>query len=164
MTGVQTCALPIFKIAVSEDLAIFKELIEQKMFKVGVVTIIDLIPNSELLNKEKLSNYDLIFIGWKSDFGDSISFFENIAISNAGLNLGGYRNKKLDNLVTEAISSKDDITRRSLLNEAMTEVSVTNPIGIPLFESVTIYSVNKNYSYKQRLDGIIDINNFTKIQ
>jgi peptide/nickel transport system substrate-binding protein len=150
-------------IALSSDLPVFKEVIEQKLFKAGMLPTVNLLDPADLTNKDVIKNYDMIFMGWKSDSGDAVSFFENIAVTDGGLNLGNYSNRNLDKLVEQIKSETDEELRRDLLMQAMEIVSITDPIGVPVFEGVNIYGVNNSYEYTQRLDGFIDINNLKQI-
>lgn len=114
---------------------------------------------SENLNT-RARNYDLIFLGWKNDFGDGQSFFENIATTSAPYNLGNYSNQTLNSLIKQAQNNPSEEERQQKLQEAMMIISDTDPIGIPLFANKVFYGVNKQFIFQDRLDGFIDITKF----
>lgn len=105
-------------------------------------------------------NYDLIFLGWKNDFGDGQSFFENIATTTAPYNLGNYSNQTLNSLIKQAQNNPSEEERQKKLQEAMVIIADTDPIGIPLFANKVFYGVNKQFTFQDRLDGFIDITKF----
>jgi peptide/nickel transport system substrate-binding protein len=148
-----------FKIALPVGLDIFKQVLETEFNKYGILPSIELIDPAEILSVTTMQNFDLIFLGWKSDYADAISLFENLIVTNAGLNLIGYSDAKVDNLILSSQKANDSTQRQELLKQAMHQISIANPVGIPLFESETIYAVDSKYEYLPRVDGYIDPNN-----
>jgi peptide/nickel transport system substrate-binding protein len=148
-----------FTVALPIGLETFKTVLEKTFNSVGILPRIDLIEPSEMLSTQTMQNYDLLFLGWKSDYGDATSLFENLVITGAGLNSFGYSNSRVDTLITQAQKTTNQDERLNLLRQAMQIISVENPIGIPLFESETIYAVDKRYEYLPRVDGYVDPNN-----
>jgi peptide/nickel transport system substrate-binding protein len=148
-----------FKIALPTGLEVFAGVLENSFNKYGILPTIEMVDPSQVLSVNTMQTYDLIFLGWKSDYGDSTSFFENLAVSGAGLNLTNYNDSKVNQLLQDSKTTDNQETRLSLLRQAMQIIALENPIGIPLFETETIYAINAKYEYTPRVDGFVDPNN-----
>jgi peptide/nickel transport system substrate-binding protein len=75
------------RIAMAEDLKIFKDFLRRYWARAGLESEIDLIDVSEIAFSSKKNDYDLIFLGWKSDFADAGQFLESIARTNSAVNI-----------------------------------------------------------------------------
>jgi peptide/nickel transport system substrate-binding protein len=148
-----------FNIALPTGLENFGTVLKNKLNSAGLLPSLNFVEASDLLTDYTLQNNDLIFMGWKSDYGDASSFFENLVVSDAGLNVVNYSNRQVDSLISKSRSTISADQRQSLLRQAMKIISVDDPIGVPLFESETIYAVDKRYEYTPRVDGFIEPNN-----
>lgn len=153
-----------FTIVLPVGLEVFKQILEEKFRNSGLSVTIDTVLQSEISTKEVQSKYDLIFLGWKSDFGDSASFLESMVLENAGLNNFGYNNEQVNSLINAASTATNENTRLQKLREANSTIVLTDPFGIPLFETKTIYAVSKKYEYLPRLDGFVDVSNLILTQ
>lgn len=151
-------------VAMSQDLKIFKDFLRRHWARAGLEAEIDLVDVSEIAFSSKKNDYDLIFLGWKSDFADSGQFLESIAESNAVVNIGNYTNQEVDDLVQSSSQELDIARRQQLLERAMRIISIEDPIGVPLFETEIIYALSNDYEYTPRADGFIDIKNLSRKQ
>lgn len=128
--------------------------------QLGMTADVDIFDYAQENLQSKARNYDLIFLGWKNDFGDGQSFFENIATTTATYNLGNYSNQQVNKLIKNAQNSPDEQQRQSNLQQAMFIIAEADPIAIPLFANKVFYGVNKQFTFQDRLDGFIDITKF----
>jgi len=147
------------KVALPVGLNSFKEFLQTYWFNANLRPQIDLIPYQELADTSTRENYDLIFLGWRSDYGEAIQFFESFTLENAEFNLGMYQNEKLNKLLEQIRVEFDLQTRQELLAQAMDIIVFKDPLGIPLFETEVIHAISNAYDYTPRADGYIDLNN-----
>jgi len=149
------------KVALPRGLDVFKEFLDEQWFNAGLSPEIDLLELPQILSQDTKSNYDLIFLGWKSDNGTSIQFLESIVKPNAEFNLGAYTNTRANQLLNEAKEELDLQERQKKLAEVMRIITVDDPIGIPLFETEVLFAVNDKYKYAPRADGFVDVSNLS---
>jgi ABC-type transport system substrate-binding protein len=147
-----------FKVALPANNYVFKEYLAQYWYELRLRPQIDLLTVEEFMSPEKLAEYDIIFLGWKSDYGDSSQFIESVARTGAEFNWGGYSNSKVDRLLAETEKEMLIEVRQLKLGAIMKILTLDDPIGIPLFESEILYAVNNNFEYTPRVDAFIDIN------
>ncbi|HJN84790.1 MAG TPA: ABC transporter substrate-binding protein [Patescibacteria group bacterium] len=145
-----------FKVAIPRGLELFGEFIDETWRAAGIGPEVEYVNPADL--ESTSDNYSLIFLGWKSDFGDSSAFLENIVKTGAEFNLGKYSNSRVDQLISESQRELDVKKRKEQLKEIMRIITQEDPIGIPLFESQILYGVSNEYSYTPRMDGFIDLN------
>jgi len=147
------------KVALPVGLNSFKEFLQTYWFEANLRPQIDLLPYQELADTSTRENYDLIFLGWRSDYGEAIQFFESFTLEDAEFNLGTYQNIKLNKLLDQVRVEFDLKIRQELLAQAMDIIVFQDPLGIPLFETEVVHAINNAYAYTPRADGYIDLNN-----
>lgn len=150
------------KIMLPQSAEKFVLFLQETYQQLGLIAQIDLYNYAEENLKTRATSYDLIFLGWRNEFGDGQSFFENVAKSSSEFNLGFYSNSQVDQLIQEASASLDNQFRSQKLQAATQILTEENPIGIPLFENKVYYAINKNFTYNDRLDGFIDISSLNQ--
>lgn len=150
-----------FKVAIPEGLDEFKNFLEREWQAISLDPQIDLLDPEDLISEETKQNYDLIFLGWKSDYGDASQFLQNFAKVDSELNIGSYSNLEVENLIESSQKELDIKTRERQIEQIMQVIVADDPIGIPLFESEVLYAINKNYKYTPRADGLLDIINLS---
>lgn len=148
-----------FNIALPEGLEVFRDFLDDYWFEAGLRPEIAMLPLNELTEGSTLAQYDLIFLGWKSDFGGASQFIQSFALPNSEFNLGDYSNEQVNQLAESIKQELDLQTRRDLLAETMKILTQDDPMGIPLFESEVLFAVNKKFKYTPRADGLIDVKN-----
>lgn len=145
------------KIMLPQSAEKFTLFLQETYQQLGISVQVDLFDYTSENLKTRATSYDLIFLGWRTEFGDGQSFFENVAQTSSEFNLGFYSNPEVNQLIQEASTSRDSQFRSQKLQEATLFITDENPIGIPLFENKVYYAINKNFTYNDRLDGFIDI-------
>lgn len=140
----------------------FTLFLQETYQQLGMTAQVDLYNYGEENLKTRATSYDLIFLGWRNEFGDGQSFFDNVVRTSSEFNLGFYSNSQANGLIQEASTSSDPQERSQKLQEVTQIITEENPIGIPLFENNVYYAINKDFSYNDRLDGFIDITSLTQ--
>lgn len=108
------------------------------------------------------SQSPLIFIGFKSDYADSQSFFETVASSKGKYNLGNYQNQFIDSKLSELKTTDDQDLRLKLLQSMNRAISNKPYLGVPVFENKVYYAIKKGYNIEARLDGLLNFFQLTK--
>ncbi|MBI2634550.1 hypothetical protein HYW82_02705 [Candidatus Peregrinibacteria bacterium] len=126
--------------------------LQTQMKKIGVELRLDVIDNPDFLYA---ANQDISFLSYKTDLGDSSDFLAAVAVSDGMMNIGGYKNKRVDELLRLSLETMDPEARLKLLKEAMKIIIVDDPLGVPLFEDQTIYAFRKELKIEPRIDGLI---------
>jgi ABC-type transport system substrate-binding protein len=99
----------------------------------------------------------MYFLGWKCELGDAGDFFNNIIHSRSGTDLGqfngnNYGSDEADNLIEKSAINIDSKSRLKQLQQIMTIVT-EDVVGVPLFESDTIFAYQKGIEFEPRVDG-----------
>jgi peptide/nickel transport system substrate-binding protein/oligopeptide transport system substrate-binding protein len=93
------------------------------------------IPKAQRLQAMMSGNYDMVVTGWQSIFADAYNFLD-VWISNSGYNTSGYKNTKLDQLLseTETKYGNEPQKRWTMLQDA--EKILMNDQGtLPLYQA-----------------------------
>lgn len=108
------------------------------------------------------SQSPLIFIGFKSDYADSQSFFETLVKTEAKYNLGNYQNQFVDEQL-KILQTVDEQEQRLKILQALNQAISTEPLlGVPVFENKVYYAIKKGYNIEARLDGLLNFFLLTK--
>lgn len=135
----------------------FTLFLQETFSQLGLKPQIDLYDYAQENLSTRSTGYDLIFLGWRNEFGDGQPFFEQVVKSNSTYNLGNYQNTQVNNLINASANESDPSQRSQNLQQAMQIITEQDPIGIPLFENKVFYAIHKNFTYQDRLDGFIDL-------
>lgn len=144
------------KIMLPQSADKFTLFLQETFQQLGISVKVDVFDYSQENLKTRSTSYDLIFLGWKNEFGDGQPFFQEVVASSSQYNLGFYSSSKVNQLIQEAALS-DTNERSQKLQSASQIITEEDPIGIPLFENKVFYAINKDFTYNDRLDGFIDI-------
>lgn len=157
-SGLKGSSLNIMLPVGSEKLELY---LQETLFEHGMTAQIDFVDYTQVNLKQTSSRYDLIFLGWKNEFADGQEFFESVVQANAEYNLGRYNNQTANQLIKSAQTESDQVKRQELLQQVSLIVTEQDPIAIPLFENQIYYATNKKFVFQDRLDGHINLKDFT---
>jgi peptide/nickel transport system substrate-binding protein len=158
-TGLSGKSLKIMLPTSADKFTLF---LQETFQQLGLKAQVDVYDYSQENLKTRATSYDLIFLGWKNEFGDGQSFFEEVVSSSSQYNLGFYTNPSANQLINESTVISDVSQRSAKLQETMQIITEQDPIGIPLFENKVFYAINKDFTYNDRLDGFIDISSLNQ--
>ena len=148
------------KIMLPDSTSKLEVYLKETLFEFGITADIQTFDYSQINLKQVATQFDLIFLGWKNEFGDGQQFFENVVLANSEYNLGRYNNSKVNQLINSAQKESNPVTRQDILRQVSQIIIEENPIAIPLFENKIYYAINKKFSYMDRLDGHINLTDF----
>lgn len=139
------------------------EFIKIQLNEIGISANINYLP-FELL-REKIFNKEseMYLLAWRSELGDASGFLENVVYSEGNFNGGGFTSKKVDQLIDLSLKNLDQAKRLEQLQEIMKIITDEEIIGVPLFETETIYGIRVGIHFHPRLDGYILASEIAKI-
>jgi len=133
--------------------------VKEKFAEIGVDVILNPMEFSVLEQRIKSGDSEMYFFGWKSELGDASDFLDSVAHSRANglgeFNGIGYSNLMVDEMIEKEKNTLDIGIRQKLLQDIMEIITDEDIIGIPLYESKTIYAYNKNIKFTPRIDGYV---------
>jgi peptide/nickel transport system substrate-binding protein len=142
-----------------ESLEAVGQYIQQQFKELGIDVILNPLSDADLQEKIISGDSDMYYLGWKCELGDAQDFFDSIIHSrdlkrNFGqFNAANYKNEKVDKLIESSRQNLDIKLRLADLQEIMRIISEDDIVGIPLFESDTIFAYLKKLQFEPRVDG-----------
>jgi peptide/nickel transport system substrate-binding protein len=127
---------------------------------VGIDIVLNPLQPALLESKIKLGESEMYFFGWKSEQGDAADFLFSVVHSKGGNGYGvfngiNYRNVEVDDALDSSRSMMDPEKRLKLLQKVMKQIIEEDVVGVPLFESETIFAFHKDIVFDPRIDGYI---------
>lgn len=144
-----------------KGLDVLGEYLRQQLNGVGVYPVISYLDLQGLMDSMSNGKADIYFLAMKSDLGDASSFFDDIAFSQGGFNVGRYSNPAIDEIVKKSAAEMDVKKRLKMLKDAMEIVVKKDPLGVPLFEYENLYVFRSGISIEPRIDGFVHYDNLT---
>lgn len=117
--------------------------------RLGITVILDVVPLSMYSRFPATSPYDFAFITWIGDMQDPFAFL-HLWTSESGYNLGNYRDRMYDDLVTKAMGAMGALQRESLAQLAE-QYLLRSSVVIPLY-----HGINLNIIDASRVSGWFD--------
>ena len=142
-----------------ESLEAVGQYVQQQLKEMGIDVILNPLSDEDLQTKIISGNSDMYYLGWKCELGDAQDLFDSIIHSrdlkrNFGqFNAADYKNEKVDKMIENSRQNLDVKLRLADLQEVMRIVTEDDIVGIPLFESDTIFAYLKNIQFEPRVDG-----------
>lgn len=131
------------------------EYVQLQMVELGVDVDLNPLSDSALQQKISRGQSDFYFLGWRSELGDSIDFLQAVAHSDGLFNGSNYTNPNVDRLIDESRENLEEEERLLQMQEAMNIIVTEDIIGVPLFESETIFAFQKDIFFEPRVDGYV---------
>jgi len=129
--------------------------IKSQLNEIGLSVKINYISFEELKKKIFDKTSEMYYLGWRSEVGDASGFYENVVYSKGRFNGGNFNNKKVDQLIALSTKNLNEKKRLEQFQEIMKIILDEKIIGVPLFETDTIYAVRAGIGFRPRLDGYI---------
>lgn len=135
--------------------------VKSKFFDLGIDVVLNPLDDLALQNKIREGDSEMFFLGWKSELGDAGDFLQSVVHTrdmNKGFGLYNgmnYSNENVDVLIENTRENIDTESRLSQLQEVSRIIVEEDVIGVPLFESETIFAFSDNIYFDPRVDGFI---------
>lgn len=138
-----------------KGLDIVGEHIRTQLAAVGVNVVVSYLEPPALQNSLENRDADMYFLGFKSDFADSMDLFSALFAADSEDNISGYDSEEFTLLMLQAVKELKPDVRLIYLKEAMKILAVKDIVGVPLFEYESLYGFKKELNFKPRIDGQI---------
>lgn len=138
-----------------KGLDVVGEHIRTQLAEVGLNVVVSYLEPGDLQKSIVAREGDLYFLGFKSDFADSMDIFDALFLTGARDNIAGYESEEFDLLVEQAHRELKPDVRQSYLKQAMKMLVMKDVVGVPLFEYENLYGFKKGLGFKPRIDGQI---------
>ncbi len=139
------------------------EFIKTQLNDIGISSNINYLPFELLREKIFKKESEIYLLAWRSELGDASGFLENVVYSEGDFNGGEFTSKKVDQLIDLSLKNLDQEKRLEQLQEIMKIITDEEIIGVPLFETETIYGIRVGIHFHPRLDGYILASEVSKI-
>jgi peptide/nickel transport system substrate-binding protein len=150
-----------------QNLRLLGQYFSEQLAPVGIN--LRLFPLTDQQLQEKLAEGTLGFyyLGWRHDTGDALPFLKAVLHSRKregyGLyNGSAYQNDEVDRLIEKSETNFNESERLSDLQTVMRMAVQEDLIGVPLFESMSIFAFRPGLEYQPRVDSLVlpsDISN-----
>jgi peptide/nickel transport system substrate-binding protein len=143
-----------------ENLNLLGQYLKDQLIQVGIDLDLKPVSETELAERLRRGELGFYYFGWRHDFGDSLPFLRAVMHSKAEggygeLNGMNYKNEKVDELIKKSEQNLNVAERLADLQEAMKIVVKDDLVGIPLFETESIFAYQTNLVFQPRLDSAI---------
>jgi peptide/nickel transport system substrate-binding protein len=137
--------------------AMLVEAIAQMWTRIGVKTVVEVMPAATFFSRAQRAEFSIHLIGWGSDTGEASSdLTELVASSNPEKGRGvvfrpdKYANPKVDTIIEQALATIDLEKRESLYREAERLAMPDMPI-VPIHHQVNVWAVRKGLTFHARM-------------
>lgn len=131
------------------------EYVQQQLGELGIDVILNPLSDRELQERITSGESELFYLGWRSELGDAVDFLQAVAHSDGLFNGANYSNMEVDRLIEESTENLEEEERLLQMQEAMEAIVEEDIIGVPLFESETIFAFQKDIQFEPRVDGYV---------
>ena len=144
-----------------ESLQSLADIVQSQMADAGIVVDLHPLTDSELLQKIQNEEPDMYLLGWKSELGDAFDFLKSVAHSkNMQIGYGQfngthYLNPAVDELIEASEQNLEPVKRLQQMQQAMKILTEEDVIGVPLYESETLFASKKSIQFVPPVDGYI---------
>jgi peptide/nickel transport system substrate-binding protein len=143
-------------------LDVLGDYLTEALAEIGLGTYVQYVKSAYLVEALEKMDFDIYFLGFKSELGDSIDFLKSITHTRAEgygqYNFSDYSNERVDELIEKAEVEMDERDRLDMLQEAMAVLVEDDIFGVPLLEYETLYAAAKWLDFEPRIDGFIYLN------
>lgn len=142
-----------------ESLKLLGQYFKEQLVQVGVDVDLKPVSDLELQENLKKGNMQFYYLGWRHDSGDAISFLSQV-IHSPGTGFGefngnGYSNKLVDTLIEKSQVNLNQQERLKDMQQVMKLITEDDLIGVPLFETESLFAYNKEMKFIPRVDSLV---------
>ena len=149
-----------------ESLKLLGQYFKEQLILIGLDVNLNALNEADLQAKLAAQELPFYYLGWRSDSGDSISFLKSVIHSKTGdygtYNGMNYSNETVDKLIEKSETNLNQKERLADLQTVMKTIVVDDVVGVPLFETESLFAYAKDIKYKPRVDSLIYPSNISK--
>lgn len=136
------------------------KLLQSTLAKAKIKIIPKLIDPQDLQKEIERPSTEAFLVGWQFKSADSAGFFYDFFHSEGSLNLIGFADEEVDELIENAQVNIKPKQRLEILQK-ISGIMDNEKVGVPLFETSRTYLMKDDIQWQPRLDGNIEIKNVT---
>ncbi len=153
-----------------ENLRLLGQFVLEQFADFGIQ--VNLMPQApaEMLALITKGNLPFYYLGWRSDLGDSLPFFTSVIHSRTAsgkfgdYNANNLQNSELDQQIEQAMRENNVKKRLKIQQELMKTIVEDQVVGVPLFETQSIYAYHSKLVFNSRVDGVVYPSELNMIQ
>ncbi len=142
-----------------ETLEAIGQYVKTQLSLIGLDTVLHPLSDFDLQAAILGGDADFYYLGWRSELGDALDFLEAIAHSPADgygtFNGNHYYNPNVDLLIEKSKQNLNPLERLLDLQRVMEILVKDDVVGVPLFESETLFAYRNSVHFNPRIDGYI---------
>lgn len=143
-----------FQLDISEDSTKFGTFLVEIFDDAGFDLQLNILSNQELTQRITEKETNSILIGWKNELGDGSNLLNQLISKNGKLSPFTNTSEEIQNLIDQ-LQTETDISKRITLIHEVTKLIEDNHLALPIFESETLFSYQKDISWTPRIDGFV---------
>lgn len=149
-----------------ENLKLLGQYFKEQLAQIGFDTELIALNDLDLQQKLKASELGFYYLGWRHDSGDAIGFLRDILHTQKNgygeLNGMNYSNSQVDSLIEKSEINFDVQSRLHDMQEVMRIVVEEDVVGVPLFETESIFAFSSDLIFQPRVDSQVFLSKITK--
>jgi len=140
---------------------VIAQYIQQQLKQLGIDVILNPLSGDAFQQKLQSGSSEMYFLGWRSELGDANDFLQSVVHSRDESGLSGefngtnYSNKDVDNLIDQSQKDLNVKTRLKSMQDAMKTLVEDDIVGVPLFETQTLFAYKNTLQFEPRVDGYV---------
>lgn len=143
-----------------ENLKLLGQYFKDQLIIVGIDLTLNSLSDSDLQEGILSQKLPFYYMGWRNDSGDALFFLKSVIHSKTqdayGLyNGANYKNDKVDQLIEKSEINLNLKERLEDMQEVMRIVVNEDIIGVPLFETQSIFAYRNDLLFTPRLDSLV---------
>lgn len=151
-----------FKVELSfpESLKLLGQFFQEQLKPIGVEVALNPLSDQDLQNKVAAAQLPFYYLGWRNESGDAMPFLKAVlhsrdAAGNGAYNGMNYGNEKVDQLIDKSETNLNQQERLKDMQEVLKIVTEDDVVGVPLFETESLFAYSPDLSFRPRVDSQI---------
>lgn len=143
-----------------ESLKLLGQYFQEQLKPIGIQ--LELKPLADLDLEDKIQNSQIPFyyLGWRNESGDALPFLKAVIHSKMKGGYGiynamNYSNPQVDQLIEKSETNLNQADRLEDIQNVMKIVSEDDVVGIPLFETQSLFAYRSDLIFRVRVDSLI---------
>jgi peptide/nickel transport system substrate-binding protein len=149
------------KFSFPQNLKLLGQYFKEQLQLVGIDLELNPLSDQDLQTQLQSGNLQFYYLGWRSDLGDALPFLKSVVDARGenaqdGLyNGANYNNDKVTQLIRDSETDFNLQERLKKMQEVMKIIVEDDILGVPLFETESIFAMSARLEFKPRFDSLV---------